>query len=244
MSRLPNAPLIEVIFELRWKISNQKDLEKYQFLTGDLYALIKQDYPIRKLLVPADIPLELVLNKPTYRFSKTDSKYPLIQFGPGVLSLHTDDENYFWNDYLSDSSTLTKGFLDISNFNKEVKLSPNLNYIDFIKLNFENTNVLDFINKNLNITIQKDFLTLESNLKNFSFAFSNEIDLGMLEISFNTGKDALGNTGLVIHTKLIGQDFNNSAHDILGWLDNAHTFTSNLFKEMTKGKLYESFKQN
>lgn len=241
MSRLPNAPLIEVIFELRWKISNQKDLEKYQFLTGDIYSLIKKEFPTRKLLVPADIPLELVLNKPTYRFSKTDSKYPLIQFGPGVLSLHTDDENYFWEDYLSDSSKLTEGFLDISNFSKEVKLSPNLIYIDFIKLNFDTTNVLSFISENLNIFIKQDFLITEGNLKSFNFAFSNEVDLGMLEISFNTGKDSFGNTGLVIQTKLNGLDHNNSAQDILKWLDNAHTFTSKLFKEMTKGKLYESF---
>jgi len=37
MSKLPNAPLIEVIFELSWIANTSKEHEKFQFLLGNMY---------------------------------------------------------------------------------------------------------------------------------------------------------------------------------------------------------------
>lgn len=243
MSKLPKAPLIEVIFEIRWEITNQDDLEKYQFLTGDIYSRIKSDFPERKLLVPPDIPLELVINKPTYRYSKKNVKYPLVQFGPGLLSLHTDDENYFWSDYSEQAASLTEIFLELSKFSKQQKISPSLIYIDFIEFDLANDNILNFINENLKIDIKQNLLEGKINPKTFNFGFSNEIELGTVNLSFSTGKNKDGKNGLVIQTKLKGIDFHNSSDDILSWLNKAHQLTSELFKKMTKGKLYQSFKK-
>lgn len=242
MSKLPKAPLIEVIFELRWKISNQSDLEKYQFLTGDIYSSIKKKFPHRKLLVPPDIPVELLINKPTYRYSSESEKYPLVQFGPGLLSLHTDDENYFWSDYSERASSLTQNFLELSNFSTHQKISPSLIYIDFLEFDLDNTNIINFINENLKIYIKQELFEGEINPNTFNFGFSNEIELGTINLSFNTGQNKNGKNGLVIQTKLNGENFNSSSTDILSWLNSAHDLTSKLFKKMTEGKLYDSFK--
>jgi len=99
MSKLPNAPLIEVIFELRWEIKQKSDLTKYQYLIGDLYSSIKGDFPIRESLAPPEIPTEILINNPAHRFRSDKNQYPLVQVGPGLLTLNTTDENYFWNDF-------------------------------------------------------------------------------------------------------------------------------------------------
>lgn len=242
MSRLPNAPLLEVVFELRWKISNQKDLEKYQFLTADLYSNLKSKFPDRKLLVPPEVPLELVINKPAYRFSSKESNYPLIQLGPGVLTLNTNDENYYWSQYYDWTEELTNSFFEVSNIDKNQTFTPSLIYIDFIKLNFNEINILNYISENLNINVQQNFIKDDLNPTSFNFGLSNNIkDLGSVHISFNTGKDQNGDSGLVIETKLNGPEFINSTNDILSWLNKAHDYTSKSFKEMTKGKLQDSF---
>jgi len=44
MSKLPNAPLIEVIFEPRWKVTDKEKLSKCQYLHGDLLSSIKDVY--------------------------------------------------------------------------------------------------------------------------------------------------------------------------------------------------------
>jgi len=74
MSKLPNAPLLEVIFELRWKITNKNDLAKYQYLHGDLYSILKNSYHFRESLAPVEIPVEVLINKPIHRFRKEKGK--------------------------------------------------------------------------------------------------------------------------------------------------------------------------
>lgn len=41
MSKLPNAPLIEVVIELRWQITQKNELTGIQYLYGDLYNELK-----------------------------------------------------------------------------------------------------------------------------------------------------------------------------------------------------------
>ncbi len=80
MSKLPNAPLIEVIYELRWDVKDEQDLGKFQYLHGDLYAAKKIEYPLREILISVDVPVGLLINNPVYRF-RSKENYPLFQLG-------------------------------------------------------------------------------------------------------------------------------------------------------------------
>jgi len=88
MSKLPKAPLLEVIFELRWQIKQKSDLTKYQYLIGDLYSAIKKTYPVRESLAPPEVPTDILINNPVHRFRKDKNQYPLVQIGPGLLTLN------------------------------------------------------------------------------------------------------------------------------------------------------------
>lgn len=241
MSKLPKAPLLEVIYELRWDIKNEQDLVKFQYLHGDLYSAQKTNYPSRELLTPTDMPMALMINNPVYRF-KSNESYPLFQLGPGVLSLNTTDATYFWEDYYEGCRNLTASFFDVYQLTNDEKFRPNLIYLDFYKFDFINNDVITFINDNLNIVLSQNFYKTIKNPSTISLAFNYTTDLGKLDILLNAGLNGSNETGLVIRTQLNGPAVAPSTDEIMSWLDKAHTFCSNLFKEMTKGDLYETFK--
>src|SRR5258708_6704442 len=94
MSKLPSAPLIEVVFELRWTIE-QQEAQSIQYLSGDLYPHIKDKYPFREAIQG----FPLFGNSPSSRFRVAQNDYPLVQIGPGVLTINTTDAKYFWKEY-------------------------------------------------------------------------------------------------------------------------------------------------
>jgi uncharacterized protein (TIGR04255 family) len=242
MSKLPNAPLLEVIFEIRWDIM-KSGLQKYQFLHGDLYSLLKEYYPIREILVPANVPVELLLNSPVHRFRHKEKGYPLFQTGPGLISVNTDDEIYDWDkDYFIRCKTITESFFKVyPSLGNEI-FTPSLIYIDFLKLNIEKEDAFQFVNENLNIKVSQSFFQNQILPKSLDFGFMYATDLGDLKFSLNIGKNSKGEDGIVMQTNLHGPGFDNSTNDIIGWLDKAHNLSTNLFKQMTEGKLYDSFK--
>ncbi|RDC65797.1 TIGR04255 family protein [Adhaeribacter pallidiroseus] len=242
MSKLNNAPLLEVVYELRWKVTNQEDLSKYQYLHGDLYSLLKDDYPIRKQLSSPEIPLGLLINSPVHQFRRASNDYPLFQIGPGIITLNTIDEKYYWDEYFQWSRTLIESFFKVYQYSKAEKFSPTLIYIDFFKLDIRENDVLEFINKNLSISLNQSFHQTQEKANAVSLGLTYYTELGQLTISLNIGKNAMQEEGLILQTQLSGSEYEADSNRILQWLTDAHEFCSNIFKEMTKGNLYESFK--
>lgn len=243
MSKLPNAPLLEVIFELRWRVLNQTDLVKSQYLHGDLYSILKSEYPFRELLTPPEVPAAVLINKPVYRFRKAKDEYPLIQVGPGLLTLNITDEEYFWDSYYDSANLLLESFSKVHSLNSDDRFTPSLIYIDFFNIVPEKENILQFINKNLDIKIEQGFFKENRTPNVFNLGLNFGIALGNLSINLNTGKNGKKESGLILQTKITGKEFNYSSNDILDWLRDAHELCSRLFKNMTKGQLYETFKK-
>ena len=233
MSKLPNAPLLEVIFELRWQIKNKSDLLKYQYLHGDLYSKVKNKYPYRESLVPPEVPIDVLINNPVHRFRFNKNDYPLIQVGPGLLTLNTVDSKYHWEEFFDWSSQLVKYFLEVFPFNDEL-FSPSLLYLDFFKFDFKNENVHDFISRYLSIDLKQRFLKSENNPNSIDLGFYYEIDLGNLSVTLKKGQNEKKEEGIVMQTMLHSKSRSAIQEDILSWLMDAHNFSSKVFKEITK----------
>ncbi len=239
MSKLPKAPLIEVIFEIRWQIKQKSDITNYEYLIGDLYSLVKSDYPHRESLLPPGMPSDIILNNPAHRFRKEKDGYPLIQIGPGVITLNTNDEYYFWNEYYDLAKNLLTNLFE-TNALDNYSFNTNLLYLDFFEFDFSKSDVNDFVNDMFNINVTQGFLE-ESDLPfNLDIGFFYGIPLGNLAVTLKKGA-AKGKEGIVMQTSLYGNTFFNETKNILSWLTEAHEFSSNLFKKITAGKLYESF---
>jgi len=246
MSKLPKAPLLEVLFELRWKIINDQDLKKIIYLYGDLFSELKDSYPNRESLVPPDFPLGALINHPVHRYKAEPNGYPLVQVGPGILTLNVTDEKYFWPTFSGWVDELVGKFLTIFPFTEGELISPSLIYLDFFPFDFKKDDVDKFINENFHITYNQSFFKNKKISTNINLGFYYEIDEGNLSVTFQNGASKLTDKetrrGVILQTRLDGKQIIPKKKEIISWLNNSHEICSTLFKELTKGKLYESFK--
>ena len=101
-----NPPLVEVIAELHWalksldtipgsKLDPYYDHFKAPFLSGanDLGLTFHEE------LIPPAVPVELVGDQPQLRLRRSSGLWPLVQIGPGVLTINTVPPYSGWSDF-------------------------------------------------------------------------------------------------------------------------------------------------
>lgn len=240
MSKLSNAPLLEVIFEINWDITSKDEIVNFQYLHGDLYSILKNDYPKRENLVPAEIPLDIMKNRAMFRFSN-ETNYPLVQIGPGILTLNTTDEFYFWDSYREEINKVTKSLSDVFPQINETNLFLTLTYLDFFEMDIETENVIDFVNKNLNLNINQTYIDYK-NTKEINLTFSYKINKNTLILNLRNGAVSNNKKGLILQTKLISNKKKYESEEQLKWLNEAHETCSDVFKSIVSKDFYNTFK--
>jgi len=209
MSKLPKAPLVEVVIELRWEITSKEELAGVQ------------------------------INQPVHRFRAEKGGYPLLQVGPGIITLNTIDAKYYWDTFFEDAKELIRTFFNIHPIKNAI--APAILYIDFFPFDFYKYDVHEFINQKFNITFGQSFFETEKLPADFNMGFAYHIDLGELRINLQKGKNH-GTEGILLQTRINGKPVKPDTEFINNWLKEAHELLSNLFKQLTDGELYESFK--
>jgi uncharacterized protein (TIGR04255 family) len=243
MSKLPNAPLLEVIFEIKWDITSKTDIVDFQYLHGDLYSNLKSKYSHRENLLPPEVPLDIVKGNPVFRFREKQGSYPLVQIGPGLISLNTIDEKYFWNQFRDESNEVLRVLNEIYPKYSELNLSPALTYLDFFEYDKNKETPLEFINSNFQLSLKDNFMSkTDSTMNDVNFTFNYEVDEKIVSLNLRNGKINNDKEGLVLQTKVFGKKRKYNTEKLQEWLDSAHDLSSNMFKSLTNGKLYESFK--
>lgn len=241
MSKLPKAPLVEVIFEIKWNVSIGKQLQELEYLHGDLYPLLKEQYPFRES-VNSGIPPEISVHTPKNRFRTEPNGYPLVQVGTGIVTVNTIDAKYFWDDYEARVLDVIQKLQQVYTFKTNENVNLVLQYVDFLKLDFTSLDILKYFEEYLNISIKQDFYKGPSFSKSVALNLTFPTALGDLIFNIGRGKDAKGADGITIHTFLIRNNVKPEHAIIKGWLSKAHDLCSTSFKQMTRGKLYDSFK--
>ena len=242
MSKLPKAPLIEIVLELRWKITNKADLSHIQYLYGDIYSELKHKYPFRESIVPTDIPLDILINQPVHRFRTSNNDYPLFQVGPGLITLNTIDSKYFWETFSKDAEELLVTFLKVFPEVNNNKLTPSILFLDFFPFDFEKNDVYKYVNDKFNIVFSQSFIPNEKYPMDINIGFYYEIQIGDLSVTFQKGKNSSQQDGIILQTRINGKPLNPVMEEISAWIEKSHDVCSKLFRELTKGELYESFK--
>ncbi len=246
MSKLSNAPLVEVIFELKWKSDSPEELNKFQFLHGDMYSRLKSNFPERENLIPSlphniEVPTGAFVNNAIYRFRRSAGGYPLYQLGPGILSVNTIDEIYDWKCFSEDIKTVSNTFFDSYQFNKDEQFTPSLRFLDFFEFNFDEENIFLFLKNKFHLKIENeadgDSLPV-SILLNVVYKKNK---LGLLSVNIrNAGYNE--KTGFCVETSLT-QSFHCSEKSfMIEWLNDSQEELSQYFKKMTSGDMYNSFK--
>ena len=241
MSKLSNAPLVEVIFEIRWNSTNKQEVDKFQLLIGAMYAALKDTYEKpENFITDANIPIQAFLNRPIYRARKKDGTPILYQLGPGVLSINYVGPNYDWSSFYSEISMIVNQVKELYSFSPSKDIQISLKYLDFFDFQFGSENIFTFLKDKFHLNIESEFIKDPMGVK-LEIAQKEEND-SIFNIKINTGTLNDRRQGFVVESKLQSVKKTETLFpkfdDIL---TEFHYKLSSFFKNMTKGELYESF---
>lgn len=249
---LQNKPLVEAIFELRWQLQEQPDGTKidpyYKLLIGSIYDKIKGDYSFHEPLPSASIPDELVGYSVQHRFRKDKDEWPLIQVGPGVITLN-DTDSYVWEDFDERIKRLLTTFFDTYPDRENLKIiTLQLRYIDAIEFDYD-SNIFDFLNSHMKTSVSLyDKLFSETEVNSLpsgfdlSFAYSAARPKGTIHLRFRKGKKEKEDA-LIWETVVqsLPDETPNKNADIVNWVTEAHELTDDWFFKIIEGELLRRF---
>ena len=120
MSKLKNAPLVEVIFEIKWGKTTQKEHELLIEFTQEEQSLMPGKFQLHAENVGFSF-LEVLKNQPPlphlvkYRYREKPGSYPLYQLGNGVFAINQTD----FEDYKYDWEWFMNKFPNMPNWEKD-----------------------------------------------------------------------------------------------------------------------------
>jgi len=252
---LLHPPLIEVIFELRWEIENDQQTGRmrdpsYPMMYGSLYERLKKDFPIIEDLPSTQTHPEATPYVPRHRMRKEKNGYPLIQVGPGILTLN-DSKGYSWKRFRDLSLRLIESIMDL--FPKGVMplnfIKCEVRYVNGIRFDMARENPLAFLEEKMHMKVEPDADLFELNKLNerpnavgLNLSYALEKPMGNLAISANLGQFE-GKPAFIQQTLV--QSFGELAPSDMGsfgsWMEEAHTVAENTFQVFCKGALMEKF---
>lgn len=258
--KLPNAPLLEVVFELRWALEGPEGLpvQLHQDPAYSLLAIefteIAKSYGFGTRRDMATSPTGPLGHTIHYRYFRGDSfPFPIWQIGPGIFA-YNESTDYEWSSYRASLREAVRALLVSYPKSKSLKLRPvhlELRYTDaFSSELLGHTDLAKFFNGDSNLTI---------NLNKFfkSNDFGGAVD-GRLEIvrklknvkntvfclEVGTGEASKKPTILVVSKVLtksdkmdLGSNSRSIVSNIIRWADAAHKLTHEFFWDFVSENL-------
>lgn len=245
MRSLKNAPLQEVVFEVRWELDVNPENNSYQdsgfdFALGTFARSLSSTYPDQQKkphVLIQDSPMPYAI---THVFRDGQDGWPIVQIGPGIMTVNDREGTYDWTNYygqIKDAlNKLSKAYTKPLRFN-----FSSLRYIDSIKTSdYQRTSGWDqFLEEKMNIQFKNLFNTRGKLIDfNFSQIFELEDDNRLL-IAIASGKE--NNDERLIWQTAVFKQQHVDLKELVTWVKDAHGHTSPLFREMLKPNFYGSF---
>lgn len=260
MSKLKNAPLIEVIFELKWGKTTQKDNELIIEFSQEEQALMPGKFQLYAEGAGFGY-LEVIKNQPPiphlvkYRYRERPESYPLYQLGNGIFAINQTDIGgfeYDWDDFKAHIDKGVKLFEQSYPFPiKDLPLIEiQLRYRDAIEAQ-DNECILAFVNENLNVgnlilppdlTDNEDIdtecpnasLTLQVGCKKPNGQIICQINQGLKD-----GKKAFIFDFIIISKVNVFAEI--TSQTLIDWCTEAHKHHQTIFKAIFSDKLRATF---
>ena len=198
---------------------------------------LRESFPVEKRVVLAGLPFEIIPGI-KYQFWSGESKWPVIQYGPGVLTINDIEENYIWEEGFLQ---LVKNAIEklVESYEGKIKFNKiRLQYIDAEDL--DGIGAIDFVKQNLQTEISSSFRP-EGELKGFHISRKYELlHSSALTITIKNGINNETGVESAIWTTTIEREGLIETQAIWEWLEYAHSITSNMFKNMLNPDYYES----
>jgi len=221
----------------------------YKLLLGRLFDRLQSKYPEHEALPAASIPDELVGHVVQHRFRAAPNEWPLIQLGPGVLTLN-ETAKYTWTDFERRAQEAIVALHDAHPKVADLKIQTILlRYIDAVEFDFSKEDAFDFLRNYLKVELRfPDGLFAypgidrlpRSSVWQTTFLCRNPP--GRVGVSFATGQKADGRAILWETTvQSAGDDLPAMPDGFPKWLESAHNITSDWFFKLIDGELERRF---
>jgi uncharacterized protein (TIGR04255 family) len=242
--KLKNAPLQEVIFELRWLLAVENGIlhdPEYQLAQGLFASKIKEDFPVKKMLIPQGRSSGSFPGLPSYQFWKDELTWPVVQFGEGILTVNDTEKNYVWADNFLPCIKKALEILGQSYENFPVITFVKLEYIDAVQYDVDKYDLVDFVAENLNTTLVRNY-PIQGKQKGLNIVQTFDLENNsVLKLNIQNGVYNKTGAPAVIWSTSVESVFDFEKNDIVNWLDFAHQITSDSFVKMLKPDFYASF---
>ncbi len=250
ISKLRNAPLQEVVLEVRWKpdIDEQTGRatdSEFELAQGRLAERLEEKFSFHRRVVPAPV-VPLLTGQVVHQFWRAEGCFPIVQFGPCIATINEDGEGYEWKDEFKPLIRETLERL-ISSYRKGLRLSEvKLFYIDAIDIP-EGSSVPEMLEK-LKFGVRFD-IEVGGALEGAGVDLRYRLEHGsVLQLSVqHATNNKTGNPALLWHTAVYRVDCESwgggeqVVEKVMDWCEYAHSVTSPLFRKMVDGDLYASF---
>lgn len=251
---LKNPPIIEALVEIKWELKESTPIGKkdphYQFLLGVFHNQVKSEYPYHEELPASQIPDDVTGSVVKHRFRVGKDEWPLIQIGPGVLTINEtkkyDTFDTFKSKALKVIQTLFDSYPDKDNLNI-IKL--NLRYINAHEFDFSKEKVQDFISSKMHIRSEiPDFFLAGGNIEDIPLGYSLKTSLrckeppGISSFHFDTGHK--NKKRAIIWNHIFAskdEDVPDMPEGFEKWLLDAHDIIHIWFDGVVEGDLREEF---
>jgi uncharacterized protein (TIGR04255 family) len=247
MARLPNAPLQEVIFEVRWRLHPGKDNGQvqdagYELASGRLSSLLERDFPYYRRIVPAELPDQMLLYRAIHQYWKGENQWPVLQLGPGIFTVNCTDQGYDWDTLFRPLIANALTWLLQAYREPLLFAFASLRYIDAVKT--AEYGGLDsgwqgFIKDNFNVEYNNLFDT-RGKQRRVHIDQTFDLDDGSeLQVQMSSGTK--NNEPAFVWQTAVLKKSSFTKEDLIQWADSSHNISHDLFVDMIKPHLYASF---
>jgi uncharacterized protein (TIGR04255 family) len=248
---LRNKPLVEALLEIKWRVPTPASTPtvdpNYRMFVGRFYDRVVDRYPVSEPLEAAAIPDGIAAHIAQYRFRAKENGYPLLQIGPGLLTIN-DTESYTWDRFEQEANWALSRLLDT--FRGELSFdSLTLRYINGIQVDFAREDVLSFLERYLKVRVafpRELFSTgqIESRPAGFVMqaSFQSRYPQGSVQVKFAKGT-VKEQESLIWETVVssTGRDLPELPGRFAEWLGAAHSIAEDWFFKLIEGELLRRF---
>jgi uncharacterized protein (TIGR04255 family) len=254
-SDLPEKPLVEAILDIRWELKTKAENSRYdpyyKVLVGRLYSKVCSDYPAHVQKPEAILPDEMIPYTPQHQFRVAEGEWPLIQLGPGILSVN-DTRKYTWTDFRARACNAIEALFDSHPQANDLRISSVLlRYVNAVNFDYFENDVFVFLKEKMRITVGfpdhlLEAIPVETSPHHFNMTTAVQCNnpKGKFMLKFATGlrDDA---RVLLWETWLESADapyVPKSPTEFINWIDQAHILTHNSFFKLIEGELERGFR--
>ena len=250
-----NAPLVEIIAEIRWSIkkvnftnSNVSDVQTIaidpffeDFKIGFEKEIKEKGFIYHEPLAPKEIPIELLGGKVTDRHREKAGQYPVYQIGSGIFTINTIPPYSGWEKFKQDI------IIGIEAFYKSYPIAEKYLKLEMFQLKYVNLFQKkhlyseEFLSKHLGIQFNfVDDNIISSDEKSGSIVSCSKNDKSIkIHLNFHSAMNEKNEKALVVSITALKKYENVFLEKkrLLDDIESCHAGTSAFFKDITSDEL-------